>query len=361
MATPTTTAATTTTPSTLFMPDDNRLDVIPKLVSCTLFSKDETVVIGGLEELATLCYNVQRHEQIQSMAPDATTREEVMEYKKAVVVQDEIENINRFAMRDFGGHLAICIVMKHWWDSPNVQTACCKTLYYAAFPTKDNSTETFQDLAVHVGAIDIVLNGIHMYPNIEEVQLWGIRALLHLAWYERNYTPLVLEKQNGIAIFLNAMNTFPMSKDIQKAACYFLAKVCHNSQEIRDVIAKNGGRRVLLAAIENHPENEFQLNEPDSIQRNGRNTMKALCEPAEAPTKSLSSSAVAGTAAAANASSTSSSSTSTPITPTSLARKVAVTSNSIAEIPIIPPPENNHTNDSSTSTIGSLFKKINLF
>lgn len=325
------------------VPDESRLDIVPKLLACDLFSSDRDVVVKGLEALSELCYNTERHETFQSMKDNSSivtgstvsmsddrdnpgspsmheghgsnknkkSTTDYMEYVLMVKSQEEIESNNRSTIRDFGGHLAIVIIMKRWSGNATVQATACKAMYYAAYPY-DNNSEAFQDLAVHVGAMEVIINALQLYNNNDIVQLWGIRALVALGWDERNYIPLVLDKANGIDSFVLAMNTFPNNVQIQRAACLFLVRICQNSPEIRETVVKAGTRRVLLAAIENHPEdNEYIQNNPmDSIQRNARQTMKILCDVEDQPmstsgrNKATSQRSSAGTMQASDTSST---------------------------------------------------------
>jgi hypothetical protein len=225
--------------------DESRLEAIPKILAGELWSEKADVVAAALEKLADLCF----HSDLEK----------------------NVEEQNRTALREFGGHLAIVVAMKKWMRDAMVQAAGCRALQNAGI-VEDADSEAFHDLAVQVGALDTVLAAMKNYPTDEKVQKYGCGALLNLGWYLHNAEIVVFEL-GGIAAFLNAMIAFPTIVSIQRRGCAFLKNLTTLGEKFNEPIIKAQGRPVLLTAIEQHPDDDKEEN---SIQGNARTTLKRL-------------------------------------------------------------------------------------
>lgn len=227
--------------------DESKLEVIPKLLAGDLWSDNSEIVTSSLEKLADLCF----HNDLEK----------------------SVEEQNRTALREFGGHLGIIVAMKKWMINSAVQAAGCRALQNAGI-VEDADSEAFHDLAVQVGAFDTILCAMKNYPNHENVQKYGCGALLNLSWYIHNATILVLELQ-GIDAIMIAMKSFPHIVSIQRRGCAFFKNLTTlNPESFNEPIIEAGARLVLLTAIENHPDDNGE--DENSIQGNARVTLKRL-------------------------------------------------------------------------------------
>jgi hypothetical protein len=161
---------------------------------------------------------------------------------------------------------------------------------------------------------------------------------------------------------INNMNQFPHDSDIQRVCCFFLYKVIQDDEsgEVCELIVKAGGQRVILAAIENHPEADVYESNPmeyeeyqySNIQKNARSTMKALMEgPPVTPKQQQDTKSKVSTPTPAQTPSRSN--PNIPPSTKSSATKSPIASRSAATA--------NNNEDGGTNVVGSIFKKMNLF
>lgn len=220
-------------------PDDSKLEEIPKLIICDLFSSKKTDVEKGLQRIAHLCS-----------------------------IPDENAELNRAEVYNVGGHAAIVGALKKWFGCPEVQAEGFRALHNTAI-----SDGAFVDAVIKIGVIEVILLAMRNFPDHQNVQISGCGVLYALCYKGQAITEKFVVEYDGIPAVVSAMKRFPKKSLLQKWACGIMG-IISEIEELCGYIVEGGGLEALVTAIQNH-KNENRPYSAD-IQKKARLAMKRL-------------------------------------------------------------------------------------
>jgi hypothetical protein len=219
-------------PTTLFTPNDDRLADIPKLLAVDLFSDEELHVKTALKSFRSICNE---------------------------------SNLPLFFK--YGGPLGLISVLRKWSSSATIQAAALETFHKAGEMTE------FANVAVELGALDLVLLAMKNHCDNADVLTAGCGALLNLTLPASVARALVFEL-DGIQIIAAACAAFPQNLSLQKYALYNLQYMSY-WDDFKEPIVAAGGLQALTEMMETFKASPSNTH---AVEKSAKATMKRLLE-----------------------------------------------------------------------------------
>ena len=221
-------------------PDHSKLLPIQKNLFVDLLKDDSDAVESALKELGKLCAIKNKH------------------WEK-----------NRYTVCFAGGAAIIPFVMKKWYGYKDVQAEGCCVL---AIVLANHFDTAFNKAVRDSGGIDAILWAMKSYADDLDVQTRACEAIVNVLVAKQNATYIV-EELDGVGLTIAAMRKFPDDVKLQMFASWVL-RAMTTWDEFKNAIKEAGGRRALLDAIENHPD-ESKEHTGDLLMR-ARSALKNL-------------------------------------------------------------------------------------
>lgn len=233
-------ASTTTAMRQVSPPEDSCLTELQQILLVDLSENVSDSVYLTLWGLAESCSTT----TTSSTTKNSTTPTTVTEQSSRCCITRTEE------LRRAGGATILAVVMRKWYNVPEIQSVACRILVCLYGPA--NVDVEYRKSAKDTGVMACAIWAIEQYPDHRDVQTTGIGALAAMALEESTacyMANVALRNYQGI---LAQMKKYPNDIKVQLRTCRLLSRLSdHFNTTTKQELMDGGSCGILSQAIEN--------------------------------------------------------------------------------------------------------------